>query len=91
MSDLKKITGPMAMFRTGACVVFNKGEQVPELHKSFISLWAEYAVSLGYDPEGLKFKIQDVPNEEWVVFKTEDGELVAVNTKEEQVASAFSK
>ena len=55
-TPLRPITGPVELFATGQCMAFDNGEQIGELQKSFMLLWAENAIANGYNPEGVVVK-----------------------------------
>ena len=59
-------------FANGNLVVFNaKGEQIPELQGGWPELWARHAKSLGYNPDGIIFRVQG--GQSIQVFKTNNG------------------
>lgn len=67
---MSKITDVMIFDNLNIAVFDGKGEQIPELQHSLISLWADHAERKGYDAEGLVVK---TPRGNWRLFKTEGG------------------
>lgn len=57
LPPFKEISGPVELFPVGQCMASHDGEQVGELQKSFMQLWAENAEAHGYNPEGVKIKL----------------------------------
>ena len=52
-TELRRISGPVELFASGQSIAIDNGEQVGQLQKSFMVLWAENAAANGYDPEGV--------------------------------------
>lgn len=54
MSEAQKISSAL-MFQDGQMGAFDEhGYQISELQKGLLSMWAEEAIRLGYDPEGVE-------------------------------------
>lgn len=59
MSLSKKIASAMC-FDNGAIAVFDAhGHQIPETQEGWPVLWARYAESKGFDPDGVTFRLQN--------------------------------
>ena len=67
---LKPITGPVELFPNGQCMAFHQGEQVGPLQVCWATLWAEHAVSQGYDPEGMVFSTST--GRQWKIIRCPD-------------------
>lgn len=59
MKEEKELKIEVFLFRNGNSVVLRNEEQVPELQKSWIVLFAEHLESKGIDPTMVKFYISD--------------------------------
>lgn len=67
----KKMSGEVLVSAAYSTACFTAaGEQIPELQKGLLELWAEHAERLGYDPSGVVFR---TPGGRWSVFRTPDG------------------
>lgn len=65
-----KIKSVMFMQGFGIAVFDERGQQIPELQESPITLWAQHCEALGFDPNGV---IVETNLGNWRLIKTEYG------------------
>jgi hypothetical protein len=48
-----------------------RGEQMPDVQRNLLTMWAEHAAANGVDPDGLVIEVTG--GQRWRIFKTENG------------------
>ena len=69
---MKKVIKSAMCFNNGNIAVFDaKGNQIPELQRSWPNLWCEHAERMDYDPNGVVFDTQ--AGVKFKIFRCADG------------------
>lgn len=66
----KEIQTVMIFGNMNLCAFDEQGNQIPEIQRNLVSLWAEHAEKNGYNVHGV---VVETFSGKWKIFRTSDG------------------